>query len=473
MITLKVKTIREALRGFSKLNLRTCKDPILLTVRFKSSENRIRLSATDLDQQLTYHCQDGISHEDSEFLIPIAKLRSCCKGEKPETRLHFHPETDRHLIHIDDGVMTSEIGCEVLPINKYPGFEAPKHLLTEIPAFGVRAIQEATGSASDDPNRYILNGVLLEPGNVVATNGRILYRSNSLSLDLKNSLILPNHRAITLLDPNSPVTLYGPKEDPRGVYCMGQGDWDWFFRAVDGTYPNYNQVIPRDETDRVVIELSKQDLELFERVARLPFAGKEDAYSGFRRVGKELRLMVGMGDDRQVYQLNPVSIEGGQDLSAFFNFTFLMEGVKNGMRTLTLKDELAPLIMKAKSKMQLFMPLRGNQTESDWKVTQVQAPKAAVKTEPPKVKPPEKVAACATKTEAVVQKKDEPKESEEDPIAALIREATELRDTLKDSAGGLTQLIKTARRVSREHGELEKDHLALKKSVRSLQKIEV
>jgi hypothetical protein len=58
-------------------------------------------------------------------------------------------------------------------------------------------------------------------------------------------------------------------------------------------------------------------------------------------------------------------------------------------------------------------------------------------------------------------------------LKVLIEEATQLRDSLKESLSGLGQLLKTARRVSPEQTDLEREHRGLKRSIRSLQKIEV
>ncbi len=480
MITLDVKTMRRALSGFSKLNLRTLKNPILQAVRFTAQGGTLRLSATDLDQTLEFSCR-GTAHEDGDFLIPLEKLRSCCKGEKAGTRLHFHPEADRHLIHIDDGSVTSEIASDPLPVGKYPDTPATDRAMTEIPAAGVRAIREATGSASTDPTRAILNSVLLQPDNVVATNGRILYRSNSLSLDIKDSLIVPAQKAIRLLDPEAPAMLYGPSNGKAREHRLEQGEWSWTFRAVDGTYPNYSQVLPKNEETRTVIELSDADLELLERLARLPFTREKDALAGLRRAGNELRLMIGRGKDRQVYALKPDSIEGGRDAEVFFNYNFLLEGLKHGLRTLTIKDELDPLILKDAHRVQLFMPLRHHAEPGEWKITQsgvkTDAKPAPANAREPKAAP--KLAAesvsAPVKTAPMTMAPDRPQGKAEEPdgIQILIEDATQLRDSLKESLSGLGRLLKTARRVSRERSDLEREHLTLKRSIRSLQKIEV
>ena len=62
-----------------------------------------------------------------------------------------------------------------------------------------QAILEAMECASTDETRVILNGCYLDlsdPGcqQIVATDGRHLYSSNSFSLPLQGSLLIPDHK---------------------------------------------------------------------------------------------------------------------------------------------------------------------------------------------------------------------------------------------------------------------------------------
>jgi DNA polymerase-3 subunit beta len=468
MITLDVKTLREALRGFGKLNLRACKNDALKTVRFKSEAGVLRLFATDLDQSLIYTCE-GQDHENGDFLVPLERLRASVLGAKANALLYFHPEEEATLIHIKDGGITSEIRCQPVPLKSYPEWQEAPTRLTSLTKDVVEALQQASGSASSDPNRYILNSVYMEPGGVVATNGRILYRATPLDLKLRNPLIVPNFKSLGLFDPEQPAQLLGDAQKPRALHGIAQGAWIWYFRPLDGTYPNYQQVLPKDESERVEIELSTSDVELLEGLARLPFTKTKDACATLRRLRGDLRLRIGAGDDRQVHQLRPVSIKSGSDTEVSFNFNYLMEGLRNGMRTLSFKDEIGSLTLRDDSRFQLFMPLRGNGGKQDWTVTH--AGRSETEAAPASRKPA-RAAALAVKPEASVRSSASA-EPEKDALADLIREATELRDSLKGVCSGIGQLIKAARRAGREHSDLEKEHQSLKRSVRSLQKLEV
>ena len=481
MITLNVKTMRRALSGFSKITLRTLKNPTLQSVRFTAKGGTLHLSVTDLDQTLQF-TPEGTAHEDGDFLVPLEKLRSCCKNEKAGTRLHFHPERDRILIHIDDGSITSEISCDLLPIKDYPDPPRTKGQSTEIPATGVRAIREATGSASDDPTREILNSVFLDSDNVVATNGRILYRSTGLNLDLVESLIIPCEKAISLLDGENPAVLQSSGNPKAREHTLVQDDWAWTFRRKDGTYPNYTQVLPKSDEDRIEIQLSDSDVELLERLARLPFADEREPFAGLCLEAGDLLLRIGRGSERQVFRLNPASIRGGVDTHVFFNYNFMMVGLKHGLRTLSMKDEIGSVLLLDDHRTQLFMPLRYEAQKGEWKVTQTSPGAAATPAsvaKAPVPKEPAKQAACAVSSPAKTAPSPEASSvrnegsEDADAIAVLIEEATRLRDSLKEDLSGLSHLLKTARRASREQTDLEREHRGLKRSIRTLQRIEV
>jgi hypothetical protein len=62
-------------------------------------------------------------------------------------------------------------------------------------------------------------------------------------------------------------------------------------------------------------------------------------------------------------------------------------------------------------------------------------------------------------------------EEDEDSFAVLMREAGELRDRMRETVADLGRLLKTARAAHREHSDLNREHCAVKRTIRSLQTI--
>lgn len=58
----------------------------------------------------------------------------------------------------------------------------------------------------------------------------------------------------------------------------------------------------------------------------------------------------------------------------------------------------------------------------------------------------------------------------EDPLEALIEEAMALKEQLREVSTGLTGLVKGVGQARKDRAEKDRDHLALKRSLRSLQR---
>ncbi len=126
--------------------------------------------------------------------------------------------------------------------------------------------------------RYYLNGVLVKPdGQVVATNGHVMYVAYGEPIEIKKDMILdiekhsvpkPSDRAeINMLD------------DKRGYidYTNAGGQIRYaskFFETVDGKFPDYQKIIDADKSKRPrtikEMHLSIAYLSLVEKV----FAGQ-------------------------------------------------------------------------------------------------------------------------------------------------------------------------------------------------------
>src|SRR5262249_28318003 len=122
-----------------------------------------------------------------------------------------------------------------------------------------RLIARTGYSASTDEVRPQLNGILIQGGDkqitFVATDGHRLARASSKgsfgSLG-KDGVILPNRALASLSrtaeEATSPVTLEiaGGKNQAGFAAQVGEYRVQIFTRLLEGPYPNYEQVIPRD-----------------------------------------------------------------------------------------------------------------------------------------------------------------------------------------------------------------------------------
>ncbi|MEA3188172.1 MAG: hypothetical protein QOD99_2002 [Chthoniobacter sp.] len=119
------------------------------------------------------------------------------------------------------------------------------------------SLLEAFQCASTDETRLILNGAYIDVSKkechqIVATDGRHLFASNSFSLALKDSLIIPNHKFLGWKEFNSDGewqlrVQQAEKKDEIGLLQISSRRWRFITRQIEGNYPNWRHVIPRDD----------------------------------------------------------------------------------------------------------------------------------------------------------------------------------------------------------------------------------
>ena len=135
-----------------------------------------------------------------EDLVRISK-----RCQKNESITIDAAEGDNVLVRFPIGNQSGEEHLDSFPVAEFP--EVPK-IKTEpvpLPNEARLAIQEAFDCASTDETRAILNGAYLDVNDknchqVIATDGRHL-RSNSFTLPLSKSVLIPFHRFIEWKEP--------------------------------------------------------------------------------------------------------------------------------------------------------------------------------------------------------------------------------------------------------------------------------
>ena len=102
---------------------------------------------------------------------------------------------------------------------------------------------------SKDDSRRTLNGVLLEPGAVVASDGKQLVKFHEQT-GVKSKVILPKTKVLTsgmLSDQDGTIA-------QNKCYCqIVSGPWEYAVKGIAGNYPQYQHVIPKESECLIVI----------------------------------------------------------------------------------------------------------------------------------------------------------------------------------------------------------------------------
>jgi len=225
-------------------------------------------------------------------------------------------------------------------------------------------LQRTSYAASADETRYILNGTLMSfrGGKVtlVATDGRRMALSEQeLEFPKENEidLVVPTkavNEVLRILKDEGTVKVYGAKNQ----VAFECGDVLLISKLLEGTYPNFRQVIPTQCEQRVTVE-RESFLAVVRRVAvlttdrsmalRLRFAKNRLEISASSPDGGEARESMGVKYT-------------GKELTVAFNPEYLMEPLRNLTSDevyLEFTDELSPGVIKTDVPfIYVLMPIR-------------------------------------------------------------------------------------------------------------------
>jgi DNA polymerase-3 subunit beta len=236
-------------------------------------------------------------------------------------------------------------------------------------------IFETAKSASTDETRYVLNGVYLDTkeGNIVGTNGRCLdYFSDCAfgTLTEEAPAIIPSDTVFALKKIDATgwhigfsetrVKYEGNDEETVTRYIhFNIGPWCLISRSIDGNYPNYKQVIPGEETAKVILKFSPPQLDTFaQTVPRLPRANNTPH--------DPVTICISEGnanfstDPKALFNLRPTILLGSdKDVQVSAEREFWMRGlIGSGLNTVRLIDALSPIVFTSERRTFVVMPLR-------------------------------------------------------------------------------------------------------------------
>lgn len=218
--------------------------PILSNVLVKTSNNRLSLSATNLDIAITHYIGAKVSEEGS-ITVP-ARLMQDFVGSLPEGVINLElEETKLHVTTDQYNSVVNGIVADDFPV--MPAISDGKSW-TISGATLKKGLQQVVFAASSDETRPVLTGVLLQ------TIGGKLYMAATDSYRLTEKQLGANKETIQLLIPASAMQdllrVIGDSDEAVKVthddlqILFQVGDVELVTRLVEGKYPDYRKLIP-------------------------------------------------------------------------------------------------------------------------------------------------------------------------------------------------------------------------------------
>ena len=234
--------------------------PVLANILIASDEGRLRLSATNLELGITCWIPARIDEEGSTT-VP-ARTFSDLVGTLPGDQVLLKLDMSTQTLNVRGGTSTNDIKCidaQEFPPLPVPDFEGAVQI--NVGDFR-EMIHQVAFAASSDEARPVLMGVLVQVDNdkftMAAADGfRLSVRKAVLSTPslAPVSAIVPSQAlkelARVATDGDEPIYMVLPKG--RGQVVFRVKDVEVVSQLIDGTFPDYQQIIPRSYKSRTLV----------------------------------------------------------------------------------------------------------------------------------------------------------------------------------------------------------------------------
>ncbi len=308
--------------------------PVLANILVATDEGRLRLSATNLELGIT--CWVGAKIEEEGSTTVPARTFADLISTLPAGPVNLRLDVATQTLNVRSGTSNTDIKCiDAQEFPPLPVTEAEEAVLLKVNDFK-EMVQQVAFAASQDEARPVLMGVLVNVDGdqivMAAADGfRLSERKATLVQPAPQpvSVIVPA-RALSELariaaDGEENVAMMLPKG--RGQVVFRVKDVELVSQLIDGTFPDYKQIIPRAYKSRTILPTQAmlkacKQAEIFARegsnVARLNIKSTGELEPG------EVEISAHSEETGSNETVVAATVEG-QGLLIAFNVRFLRE----------------------------------------------------------------------------------------------------------------------------------------------------
>lgn len=307
--------------------------PILDNFLFNLSGNDLEITASDLESTLITRMKLENATGDGILAIPARILLDTLK-EFSDQPLSFDINLDTLAV-----VITSEngkfnvVGQNGIDFPALPAIRKEKKFSFVINADVMLAgINRTLFATADDELRPVMGGIFIEASTDMITfvasdaHKLVRYQRNDSHADENSSFILPKKPASLLKNilprEEGPVTV---EFDDKNAF-FNLNDYKVVCRLVEGNYPNYNSVIPKNNPRKVTVDRAE-----FYNTLRRVSVFSNQASNLVKLQLKGSQMMVSAQDiDFSISAYEKIKCQyEGEDLEIGFKSVFLLEILSN------------------------------------------------------------------------------------------------------------------------------------------------
>jgi DNA polymerase III subunit beta len=304
--------------------------PILLNFLLETDGAKAKLISTDLQMGIKQYIKSEIEKEGS-ITIPAKKFSEILNTLAPGQEI-FLSVADENRVQIRCGRSrfiingTPKTEYPVLPeFNKKNAFDVPRKDLCEM-------VKRTIFAASSDETRYVLNGVYFCGSNgaleLAATDGRRLAvaKKNILPKEKQFRAIIPTkilHELVRILGADEADEERISLSITENQVAFQWKDTTMLSRLVEGSFPNYEQVIPAKKD--IKLAFNTKDLVTITKQASLCVAERGGSVKFTLKNGA---LCVAAASQTMEFE-DDLSVEyKGEDFVIAFNPQYVLEGLR-------------------------------------------------------------------------------------------------------------------------------------------------
>ncbi|GAB1385330.1 DNA polymerase III subunit beta [Melaminivora sp.] len=304
--------------------------PILANVLIRKQGNALQLTTSDLEIQIRTTADLGGDAGDFATTVGARKLIDILKTMPQEQTVTL--ESNQSKLIVKGG--KSRFTMQTLPAEDFP-------LVQESAAFGpafsvpqkvLKALMHQISFAMAVQDiRYYLNGILfVAEGNtlsLVATDGhRLAFTSATLEVEVpKQEVILPRKTVLELQrllsDAEGAIEMQFANNQAKFSF----GGMEFVSKLVEGKFPDYNRVIPRNHPNHITLGRAPL-LASLQRTAIMT----SEKFKGVRLNIEPGSLRVSSNNAEQEEAVDELDIDyGGESIEIGFNVTYLLDALSN------------------------------------------------------------------------------------------------------------------------------------------------
>jgi len=310
--------------------------PALGCIKFEAGKERVTLLATDLEVGIRVELDKMEVQQPGDALVPADRLHGILRELEADTVTITSSEQETEIVA--PGARFKVLGDNPADFPQVPEFPAAGAFTVEAGDL-VGMIKRTLFATAKENTRYALNGVLWEVEGtsltLVATDGRRLSLVRGKCKDgpeAKKTAIVPS-KAMLLIE--RCLTDTGEAKGPVRVVISekdillespstGGGNRIVYSRLVDGHFPKYDDVIPKDCEKKAVLGTAA----FVAAVRKAALLTNEESRGVTLKFAEQELVVTSRTPEMGEAEIRMPAEYGGETLEIGFNPQYLMDAVK-------------------------------------------------------------------------------------------------------------------------------------------------